>query len=70
MKTKEKIIEEKRNKVFDKLAKSIGDYLRINNWDISVISTPQIKQEIGSLKYNYILEFKFTGRNINQTLNN
>ena len=64
MKTKEKIIEEQRYKAFDKVAKSICNYMKSNGWNIIVIGEPKVLKHIGELKYNYTLEFHFTGKPI------
>lgn len=56
--------DKREQEAFNKMGESIRDYLALRGWNLVVISSPKITQELGELKYNYILEVGFTGRNI------
>ena len=58
---KEKKIEKDK---FDEMAKSICAYMKEKGWSVVALSSPQIYQEIGALKYNYELTFRFTGKKL------
>lgn len=49
-------------KAFDKMCKTIREYLRLRGWNLYVIGEPKILKEVGSLKYNYVFEVGFTGK--------
>ena len=64
-------MNKQRNKIkkvklnsFDIVAVAIANYMRKKGWSILVIGEPQVQKEIGSLKYNFELVFKFTGKKI------
>ncbi len=61
---------DKENKEFNKMVEAIGNYMKKEGWDIIVISNPQIHKPSGSLKYNFELTFKFTGKELTPKINN
>jgi len=56
--------EKKEDIAFTKMANSICNYLKLKGWEIIVIGDTRIQQPIGSLKYNFELIFRFTGKKI------
>ena len=63
---KEKIIKEENRKKdeFDKVAQAICAYLKVRGWNVLVVGESRIQQPIGSLKYNFELVFRFTGKKL------
>ena len=61
MKEKQEKIKEDK---FDEMAKSICAYMKEKGWSILALGNPQVHQEVGALKYNYLLTFRFTGKKL------
>ena len=61
MKKKNKIKKVKPNS-FDIVAVAIAKYMREKGWSVLVIGEPRVQQSAGSLKYNFELVFRFTGK--------
>jgi len=54
---------------FNKMVKAICDYMEEKGWQILVIGSSRVQQEINALKYNFELVFRFTGKKIEKKVN-
>ncbi|HDZ18843.1 hypothetical protein LCGC14_0641440 [marine sediment metagenome] len=69
MTTKIKIINKKEDEAFYKVAKSIADFMELKGWKVLIIAGIRVQKQPLSLKYNYELIIKFTGKKILKKIN-
>jgi reverse gyrase len=49
---------------FDRLSKELYKYMKKQGWELLVLSSPFVVQNVSDKKYNFDLVFKFTGKKI------
>ena len=49
---------------FDIMAEAIAKHMRERGWEIMALVNMKVQRPLASLKYNYELVFKFTGKQL------